>query len=121
MKVLHSSFAAALLCVFGLPAHSDFNRSLLDQSLKAWNPKDVTLSEQSLHITLPQRKITPEIYQAVIEAGMCVYEVMGGSLPNVSEVVVLNQFSAQGYVFEQGHAFCDDKRDLPILGMTHWY
>jgi hypothetical protein len=99
-------------------------------ALQMFQPTHVDFHGGTLKITLPQPQITEQIYLAVITTGICFSEYLGGDLSAVNEVVVLNQHSAQGYVYETGIEDCERINNVPagstlqktlILGETHWY
>jgi len=98
------------------------------KSLEMWNPKQVTLSNGTLTAVLPQRRITTEIYTTVIQAGICLGVLMNRKLPGVKEVVMLNEFGAQGFVYEEGTQSCEkinnssgQAANIEIASRTHVY
>ena len=98
--------------------------------LEMWAPKSVTLKNGTLTVVLPQRRITQDIYTGVLTAGLCMGPALGKDFSAITELVVLNQFARQGYVFERGAQDCDRINKAPagsntlrliILGATHLY
>ncbi len=98
--------------------------------LVMWAPKSVTLNNGTLTVVLPQRRITQDIYTSVLTAGLCMGPALGKDFSGITELVVLNQFARQGYVFERGAQDCDRLNKTPvgspmlktlILGATHLY
>jgi len=98
--------------------------------LEMWAPKSVTLNNGTLTVVLPQRRITQDIYTGVLTAGLCMGPALGKDFSAITELVVLNQFARQGYVFERGAQDCDrinkapagsDTLRLIILSATHLY
>jgi len=95
-----------------------------------WQPKVVRFEKGSLTLVLPQRSISEEIYFAVLTSGLCLGPLLGKPLTGVSEIVVLNQFERQGYVYEKGLEACrefnerpagDPRTRIDVLGATHWH
>lgn len=93
-----------------------------------WAPMEVSIRGGALQIVLPQPRITELIYTSVLTAGLCMGPLYGKQLPSVTEIHVLNQFGAQGYVFENGLGPCETFNSRPIgdpmtrfdiLGATH--
>ncbi|HID05516.1 MAG TPA: hypothetical protein EYP10_00050 [Armatimonadetes bacterium] len=98
--------------------------------LEMWAPKSVDFSNGTLTVVLPQRRITEEMYTAVLTAGLCLGQAIGKDFSSVSELVILNQFRQQGYVNENGSGDCSRLNSIPagsdaqrliILGATHLY
>lgn len=96
--------------------------------LALWQPDSVSLNRTTLTIVLPQRRITQQIYLAIIQTGICAGPLIGKLLPDVSSIAVLNQFSRQGFVYEAGTEDCAQINDVPVgdksgtilvLGKTH--
>ena len=99
------------------------------ESLYLWQPTQVSLENGSLTIVLSERRITDTIYVAVI-SGICVGALNGRHLPSMNEVILLNQFSNQGYVYEAGTEDCellgyiagrDGMIDYRVAGKTHYF
>ncbi len=100
------------------------------QLLEMWAPVNITLSDNTLTVVLPQRRITTEIYLAVIQTGICFAPLYGMDMQKVEQIEILNQFSAQGFVYEKGIEDCeaynilpanDKSTEIQILGNTHGY
>ncbi|MFN3273053.1 MAG: hypothetical protein ACK41U_00105 [Paracoccus sp. (in: a-proteobacteria)] len=99
-----------------------------EELLYNWQPKSITLSGSILRVVLPQRRITPEIYSAVIRLGVCFGPLLGHPLPGVRSVEVLNEFAHQGFVYEAGTEDCEqinaappDRAEILLLGKTHTF
>ena len=100
------------------------------QLLEMWAPTNITFSDNTLNVVLPQRRITTEIYLVVIQTGICFAPLHGMDLQEIEQIEILNQFSAQGFVYEKGIEDCESFNNLPandksieiqILGYTHGY
>ncbi|MCW3784650.1 hypothetical protein OM960_24350 [Defluviimonas sp. CAU 1641] len=83
-----------------------------------------------LTAVLPQRRITPEIYLATITTGICFGPLRGIDLPGVREIAILNEYGAQGYVYEKALEDCGRMNAMPaasdlvkvlVMGSTHSY
>ncbi|WP_417256878.1 hypothetical protein [Celeribacter halophilus] len=95
-----------------------------------WQPDQVQISGEKLILVLPQRQITEQIYIAILTTGLCIGPLIEKPLDGISEIQVLNQFRAQGYVYEKGLEDCETFNNRPvgdsmtkieILGATHLY
>jgi hypothetical protein len=124
-KLLNLAFLAAFLPSSLLADEvSDANAAL-----EMWAPNSVEFRNGTLTVTLPQSRITEQIYMAVLTSGLCLGQLTGKNFSRVSELIVLNQFGQQGYVNENGSGDCDqlnsvggnDAQRLIILGATHLY
>ncbi|MBG13796.1 MAG: hypothetical protein CL553_11850 [Alcanivorax sp.] len=99
------------------------------QSLEMWEPKEVRVDGDSLIIISKERRITDQIYRAMIVSGLCMGTISRpSSLDGISEIQVLNQFGRQGYVFEGGKGECEKINNMPanktemyVLGQTHMH
>lgn len=99
------------------------------QSLEMWEPKEVRVDGDSLIIISKERRITDQIYRAMIVSGLCMGTISRpSSLDGISEIQVLNQFGRQGYVFEGGKGECEKINNMPanktemyVLGRTHMH
>jgi len=99
------------------------------QSLEMWETKEVRVDGESLIIISKERRVTDQIYRAMIVSGLCMGTIpRPSSLDGISEIQVLNQFGRQGYVFEGGKAECEkinkmpaNKTEMYVLGRTHMY
>lgn len=96
----------------------------------AWKPIEVRAKGDSLVIVLPQRRITETIYLAVLTSGLCLGPLLNKPVQGISEVRILNEFAAQGYVYEKGLEDCGTFNSRPtnseatkfdILAATHMY
>ena len=106
------SFAVVLgilICVQAPALAAETASQQAERALELWNPSSVDLnSSGNLVIVLPQRRITATIFRAVMTAGICGAGVIAhrSRFPGVRQISVLNQFGAQGYVFEGGAGEC---------------
>lgn len=99
------------------------------KSLEMWEPKEVRVDGESLIIVSKERRITDQVYQAMIVSGLCMGTILRpSSLDGISEIKVLNQFGRQGYVFEGGKVECEEINNMPanktemyVLGRTHMH
>ncbi len=99
------------------------------QSLEMWEPKEVRVDGESLIIISKERRVTDQIYRAMIVSGLCMGTIpRPSSLDGISEIKVLNQFGRQGYVFEGGKGECEEINNMPanktemyVLGRTHMH
>ena len=105
-------------------------RSDAKDALMMWQPTSVAFKGGTLTVTLPEQRITEDIYTAVLTAGLCLWSAAGKDFSSVSELIVLNQFERQGYVNERGTQDCEELNEmaadsegvqLKILGATHLY
>lgn len=127
MKRIILTLALFFSCASAASADSLSNAREL---VAMWQPNEVRISDRKLVIVLPQQRITDTIYLAVITSGLCLGELMGKEVSGISEIQVLNQFSAQGYVYEKGLEDCpefnrtpagDDSTKFRILAETHMF
>ena len=99
------------------------------RSLNSWQPISVKRVGGTLTVTLAEHQVTDEIYKAAITSDICDSVWLEDSnLAGVQEIKILNQFNAQGYVFEGGASACQELRKLSdndlkfaLLGKTHLY
>lgn len=122
--------AVALIMVVGAPiALASTVEEQVKQSLAIWEPSEVRLDGALLTVISKERRITDQIYRAMIVSGLCMGTLpRPNSLDRVSEIRVLNQFSRQGYVFEGGAEECEEINNMPaneteiyVLGRTHMH
>lgn len=100
----------------------------VEESLEMWEPSSVAYEDGSLIILAKERRVTDQIYQAMI-SGICMGMISRpDSLSGVTEIKMLNRFGRQGYVFEGGESDCKELNEMPmnqteihILGMTHMH
>ena len=99
-------------------------------SLRPWQPQSVTMEKQTLKVITKEGRVTDTIFKSVIKFGVCAPVWMGNAnaLDGVSEILVLNKFERQGYVFEGGKNLCDEMGKLNskevetyMLGHTHLF
>src|SRR5690554_5848408 len=99
------------------------------QSLEMWEPNDVRVDGESLTIISKERRITDQIYRAMIVSGLCMGTIpRPSSLDRIAEIKILNQFGRQGYVFKGGKQECNEinnisanKTEMYVLGRTHMH
>lgn len=98
--------------------------------LTMWAPKSVQVKNGILTVALPQRRVTEEIYMAVMTAGLCPGVLLDKPLEGVREIHILNEHKVQGYVYEKGLEDCAEFNEMPagdnrvplgILGATHLF
>ena len=130
MKAIH----AATLLTLTLLAHTAHASDIttLTQSLKPWQPVEITQSKDNMTVVLDSNQITPTIFDAVISAGACMdiwtHDVPAKYLESVKELRILNKHKAQGYVLEQPLNACNEMgKDTPerakviMLSHTHLF
>lgn len=122
--------AVVLMLVLGAPiALASTVEEQAKQSLEMWEPNEVRVDGGSLKVISKERRITDQIYRAMIVSGLCMGTIpRPNSLDGVSEIRVLNQFGRQGYVFEGGKEECEEINNMPaneteiyVLGRTHMH
>lgn len=79
----------------------------------SWAPLAVDHAGSDLVVILPQPRITLQIFHAVVGFGLCLAEPLDVDISEVGELVVLNQFGVQGFVFEGGAAGCEEVLSAP--------
>lgn len=121
------AFVTAVL--FATQAQADIRADAADLTAM-WQPEQVQISGKKLILVLPQQRITEQIYLSILTAGLCMGPLIEKPLDGVSEIQVLNQSRAQGYVYEKGLEDCETFINRPaddaitkiqILGATHLY
>jgi hypothetical protein len=118
----------ALIVALLIPVsgHADV-RSNASVALENWEPLDLSFESGTLTVLLPQRRVTQDIFMAIVRFGICLGVAAGDDLSEVSELVILNQFGQQGYVYERGAQDCDilnqmrSGADVRVLGSTRVY
>ena len=100
--------AVALILVLGASiALGSTVEEQAKQSLEMWEPNEVRVDGESLTVISKERRITDQIYRAMIVSGLCMGTLpRPNSLDGVSEIRILNQSGRQGYVFEGGAEEC---------------
>lgn len=100
----------------------------IEKGLSLWNPKSVTLSDGVLEIVTQERRVSDQVYNAVVKGVCGSLWLNPSSWSGVKEMRILNQWKKQGYVFEGGEAECVELGKLSgkefefyILGKTHLY
>lgn len=97
--------------------------------LASWAPESVTMSNEGvLRIVLPQRRVTSEMYSSITRFGLCLGPIATGNMmEDVSSIEVLNQFEAQGFVYEKGLNDCETmsgtgvKAEMSLMSATHTF
>lgn len=118
-----------VLSFWGSMAAANSTGDDASESLEMWEPKEVRVDGESLIIISKERRITDQIYRAMIVSGLCMGTIpRPNSLDGISEIKVLNQFGRQGYVFEGGMEECEEINNMPgnetemyVLGRTHMH
>lgn len=122
--------AVVLMLVFGAPITlASTVEEQAKQSLEMWEPNEVRVEGESLTVISKERRVTDQIYRAMIVSGLCMGTLpRPNSLDGVTEIRILNQFGRQGYVFEGGKEECEEINDMPanetevyVLGRTHMH
>lgn len=119
MRILYS----ALL----LPAFAFAEAPIaIQDALVAWDPISVEANERTLTITANEHRVTERIYSAIINNGVCMPIWLGNLdvLDGINEVVVINKYQKQVYVFEGGKSSCNKlgeatQKDNKLVLMAH--
>lgn len=75
--------------------------------LKMWQPTNVSQSDSTLTITLPQVRVAEPMYNSVLKNGVCTSIWIGDKRwEGIEEINILNEYEAQGYIFEGGANEC---------------
>ncbi|WP_345842328.1 hypothetical protein [Shewanella algae] len=103
--------------------------SPLEESLKPWEPLEITQQTETIRIVLNERRITNNIYEAIVQNGICMplwLQKDNEYLEAVKEIEILNQFEKQGFVFENPMESCqkigdstEEAANLILMGGTH--
>jgi len=122
--------AVALILVLSAPiALASTVEEQAKKSLEMWEPNEVRVDGESLTVISKERRITDQIYRAMIVSGLCMGTIpRPNSLDGISEISILNQFGRQGYVFEGGKEECEEINNMPaneteiyVLERTHMH
>jgi len=110
------SRALCLAAALGMSATSGVSGDLsaLHQALAPWAPTSVTMTGTRLTVRLPERRITDDIYHAILPFGVCMTALTGDATPAFDEVHIENSFGAQAWVFEGGTQDCAEIVTLPV-------
>ncbi|MGF6424444.1 hypothetical protein ABIE11_003980 [Lelliottia sp. 489] len=106
--------------------------STLKNSLKQWQPIEVSKSGDTLTVILNESQITPAIYDSVISSGVCpdiwTKDVPAKYLESVKELHILNKHKFKGYVLEQPLNTCNEmgkeqpeRAKVIMLSHTHLF
>lgn len=106
--------------------------STLKNSLKQWQPIEVSKSGDTLTVILNESQITPAIYDSVISSGVCsdiwTKDVPAKYLQSVKELQILNKHKFKGYVLEQPLNTCNEmgkeqpeRAKVIMLSHTHLF
>ena len=130
---MHTRLAITAACtaavLFASQAQADTRANAADLTAM-WQPEQIRISGEKLILVLPQHRITEQIYLALLTTGLCMGPLIEKPLDGISEIQVLNQFRAQGYVYEKGLEDCEAFNNRPagdamtkiqVLGATHLY
>ena len=122
---------AAMIAFMSLGQHASAQNATEEaaQALAMWQPVSIERVDFALIVTTKERRVTENIYQAMMLAGMCAFVQAGRiRLAGITGVVILNRFEASGWVFEGGASECKsimafprDARSLRLLGHSHLY
>ena len=96
-------------------------------ALEMWAPIDIVQDNETLVVLSKERRVTRQIYTAMISYGLCAFAGTGYiSLDGIEEIVIVNRFAGQGYVFEGGEPECREvieapagESDIYVLFRTH--
>lgn len=117
-----------VLVFIGLHAAQSQTENLILEYTKAWQPIGIKLDNKVLTIAYNQDRITKEIYNAILQYGICASSYTETWEQEISEIQILNKHAYQGFVFEGGHKECNeagkligDKVKFYILNKTHLY
>ena len=120
---------AAMICLASGPALAGAKENAA-ALLEMWQPKKITVENGVLTAILPQARISSTIYLATIASGICFGPLREIDLPGVSQIAILNEHGAQGYVYEKALEDCDRINSLRaggsiveglVMGSTHGY
>ena len=83
--------------------------------LYSYAPVEIKLEQSGrLRVLMPQRQITPQMYPIMLLASCQAISVADrSSSRKVTEIAILNQWGAQGYVYETP-AKCEEALQIPI-------
>ena len=98
----------------------------IKNALSPFEPISVDKNGQTLIITANEHRVTDIIYNAIINNGVCMPIWLGKPdvLNHINEVVVINKYQKQGYVFEGGKSSCAElgnatQKDNNLVLMGH--
>ncbi len=134
LKLLGSQTVKKLLMLLILISFSTFaqkhNESVLQKSLKPWNPLSIEDNAGVITLVMNEDSVTTQIYNSVIRMGVCsalwLNPQKSAYLKNTKEVRVLNRHAHGGFVFEDPRSSCGeagqakgDDSELIIASHTH--
>lgn len=94
--------------------HAAPDMAQINTSLYSWNPKPVYFADGILSVQTQERRVTMEIYHALISYGICMSLLSNDkALDGIKEVRVLNSFKYQGMTFLGGAKECRVSNDAP--------
>jgi hypothetical protein len=129
LKTIITVFAILL----SFTAHAQTNNvKTLQKQLKPWQPIEILENDNVITVILDANQVTPEIYDAVINSGLCMdvwtKDVPDSYMKTTKELHVLNKHKAFGYVLEQPLATCnemgkepEDRAKVLMLSKTHMF
>ncbi|WP_338804794.1 hypothetical protein WDV76_06120 [Xenorhabdus griffiniae] len=108
------------------------NLSVLQKSMKSWQPLSITDKKGIVTLTMKNDQVTDTIYKSVITNGVCgplwLDDKNTSYLKNTKEIRVLNKHNYIGPVFENPRTSCDelgkakdDTAGIIISSHTHWH
>jgi hypothetical protein len=114
-----------LLGCWLFPIVASASNGVLNDSLEAWEPLKVMSNENSVVITLNERRITDVIYDAIVQNGICMPSWLGKGedyLYGLNSISVVNMYEKQGYVLNNPKSACKDigeasSKDAKVLVM----
>ncbi|MCP4702838.1 MAG: hypothetical protein GY862_39155 [Gammaproteobacteria bacterium] len=81
--------------------------------LEPWHPKNVSIHKGAVAIVSNDKRLTEEIYMAMIRDGVCFsLWLKPDAWSGVKEIEIVNSTRKQGYVFEGGESSCEEMGKL---------
>ena len=109
MRIKKTMAAAAFALSFPGGAFADPVIDGAARALEMWAPLEIKRDGTVLMVRAKERRITRPIYLAMMKAGLCAFNGAGRiSLAGIREIVIVNRFVGQGWVFEGGQAECKE-------------
>ena len=80
-----------------------------------WQPLEIKQDGQTLMVRAKERRVTMTIYRSMMVAGLCAFAgTRRIALNGIAEIVIVNRFAGQGWVFEGGQAACQEVIKAPL-------
>ena len=78
-------------------------------------PLEIKQDGQTLMVRAKEHRVTMTIYRPMMLAGLCAFAGTERiALNGIAEIVIVNRFAAQGWVFEGGQAACQEVIRAPL-------